>query len=103
MSINNITSTKSVSGISSAMNHTQNTENKTLQSQISMKEQRLNKLTSDSELSLEEKNKEAHELKKQLAELRRKLKLLQEQEEEQNEKAVKKQEQQAILRDEILE
>ena len=52
------------------------TETKTIMNQITSRQQSLNRLSSDSEMSAEEKAKERQEIQKQIAELNRKLRML---------------------------
>ncbi|MBQ9118609.1 MAG: hypothetical protein IJY09_00950 [Lachnospiraceae bacterium] len=97
MSISNITLNNNLPSISSAPVSTADTESKTLQTQLAQKQQHLNRISSDSELSSEKKAKERQELEQQIAELNRKLKLLRMEKEEEAEKAKKEQEQKMEL------
>lgn len=80
---------------------TTSTENKTLKNEIAMKEQSLNQLSSDSKISKEEKEKKRQEIKNQIAELNRKLHLLEMQKKEEAEKAQKEQEKKNAIKDEL--
>lgn len=80
---------------------TTNTENKTLKNEIAMKEQSLNQLSSDSKLSKEEKEKKSQEIKNQIAELNRKLQLLENQKKEEAKKAQQEQADKVSLREEL--
>lgn len=87
---------------SSAMPPSDNAS-RNIQNQIAVKQQRLNRLSSDSAMSTEEKEKERQKIQKQLAELNRKLRLLQAEQKEDVEQAAKEQEKKAVLKEEILE
>ena len=73
------------------------TEAKNIQNQITHKNQSLNRLSSDSEMSAEEKAKERQELQKQIAELNRKLRMLRMEKKEEVKEVKKEQEQEAAL------
>ena len=72
---------------------------KNLQSQLAMKEQSLNRLSSDSELSAEEKEKKRLEIQKEIDELNRKLKLSQMKQKDEAAEAAKKQEQETAAKE----
>lgn len=101
MAINNVTLNSGIQNITSTKVSTVDNEAKNLQTQLANKEQRLQRLTSDSELTAEEKAKERQEIQQQIAELNRKLKLLQMEQKEKAEEAAKKQEQKAVLQEEM--
>ena len=73
------------------------TETKNIQNQITTKTQSLNRLSTDSKLSEEEKAKERQELQKQIAELNRKLRMLRLEKEEEAKKTQEKQEEKITL------
>lgn len=73
------------------------TEAKSIQNQIASKQQNLNRLSSDAEMSDEEKVKERQEIQKQIAELNRKLRMLQMEKKEEMKESEKEQEQKADL------
>lgn len=93
--INSVTPTNAVSSIT---NRTKN-----IQNQIMSKEQNLNRLSTDSQLSMEEKAKKRQELQKEIAELNRKLELMRAEQEEAEKKAEMKKEQEELLKEESLE
>ena len=76
---------------------------KNLQSQLAMKEQSLNRLSSDSELSAEEKEKKRLEIQKEIDELNRKLKLSQMKQKDESAEAAKKQEQETAAKEALAE
>ena len=102
MAISVISSNHDFSNITALKPSASDTSSKTLQNQLANTEQRLNRLSSDSKISAEEKAKERQELQKQIAELNRKLQLLQLEKEEEQKKAQKEQEQKAALQKEML-
>lgn len=77
--------------------------NKSLQNQITAKQQSLNRLSSDSELSAEEKEKKRQEIQREIDELNRKLKLSRMKQKDEAAEAEKKQEQKAIQKEALLE
>ena len=101
MAINSVSLNKEISNITAPKTAAADNGSKSIQTQIANKEQRLNRLSSNSELSAEEKAKERQELQKQIAELNRKLKLLRMEQKEEAEKARKEQEQKAVLQKEL--
>lgn len=101
MAIQSVSMNNDFSNLTAAKTASTDTGSKTLQNQIANKEQRLNRLSSNSELSAEEKAKERQELQKQIAELNRKLRLLRMEEAEEEKKIRKEQEQKAALREEM--
>ena len=76
---------------------------KSLQNQLAMKEQSLNRLSSDSELSAEEKEKKRLEIQKEIDELNRKLKLSQMKQKDEAAEAAKKQEQETAAKEALAE
>lgn len=97
MAINSINPNNPVSNtISSALTAT-DAETKNIQDQITSKNQSLNRLSSDSKMSAEEKAKERQEIQKQIAELNRKLRMLRMEKKEEAKQAEKKQKQKADL------
>lgn len=79
------------------------TETKSIQNQITGKQQNLNRLSSDPEMSAEEKAKERQEIQKQIAELNRKLRMLRMEKKEETKESEKEQEQKTALKDERTE
>lgn len=90
--ISSITSSNAVSAIDNT--------SKNLQNQIQTKEQNLNRLSTDSKLSREEKEKKRQELQKEIEELNRKLELMRLKQEEAEKKEKVKQEKEAALKKE---
>ena len=97
MAISGISSNHDFSNITALKPSVPDTSSKTLQTQLANKEQSLNRLSSDSKLSEEEKNKERLELQKQIAELNRKLRMLRLEKEEETKETQKEQEKKAAL------
>lgn len=93
--INAISSSNAVSAI--------NNTSKNLQNQIQTKEQNLNRLSTDSKLSREEKEKKRQELQKEIEELNRRLELMRLKKEEAEKKAEVKQEKEADRKEKIQE
>ena len=102
MAISGISSNHDFSNITALKPSVPDTSSKTLQTQLANKEQSLNRLSSDSKLSAEEKAKERQELQKQIAELNRKLRLLRMEQEEEAKKTQKEQEKKAALQEKML-
>lgn len=101
MAINNVTLNNGIQNITATKVSTADNETKNLQNQLANKEQRLQRLSSDSELTAEEKAKERQEIQQQIAELNRKLKLMEMEQKEKAEEAAKKQEQKVALNEEL--
>ncbi|MBO5372270.1 MAG: FlxA-like family protein [Lachnospiraceae bacterium] len=78
------------------------TQTQTLEQQLASKQQRLNTLSSDAEMSAEEKAKKRQEIQKQIAELNRKLELQRMEEQEKAKEAAKEQQQQEALKEDML-
>lgn len=97
MAINSISFNKAAPSIASSAISPTDTETKNIQNQITSKQQSLNRLSSDSEMSAEEKAKERQEIQTQIAELNRKLRMLRMEKEEEAKKAEKAQEQKAAF------
>ena len=103
MAINSISLNSTTLNITSITVPLTDTEAKNIQNQITDKQQILNRLSSDSEMSAEEKAKERQEIQKQIAELDRKLRMLHLEKQEKSEESVKEQEQKELLKDERIE
>ena len=73
-------------------------ESKTLQTQIAGKQQSLNKLTSDAEMTVSEKEKERRKINQEIAELNRKLRQEQLKEQEDSRELKKEQERKKIIK-----
>ncbi len=99
MTINSISLNKSTPQITSSMISLTETETKNIQNQITSKQQSLNKLSSNLEMSAEEKAKERQEIQKQIAELNRKLRMLRMEKREEAKETEKEQEQKTVLRE----
>lgn len=78
-------------------------ESKTLQTQIAGKQQSLNKLTSDAEMTVSEKEKERRKINQEIAELNRKLRQEQLKEKEDSRELKKEQEKKKIIKEELLQ
>lgn len=102
MAINNVTLNSSVQNIRTSTVTTADSESKNLENQIASKEQRLSRLSSDAEMTAEEKAKERQEVQKQIEELNRKLKQLQLEQKEKAEEAAAEQKKKAALQEEML-
>ncbi len=89
MAISNVTLNREISNYANPSLSKTNTESKQIQSQIALKQQRLNQLSSDQQMSAQEKDKERLELQQQIAELNRKLQLLREEQKEETSEAKK--------------
>jgi len=96
MAINSISLNKVAANVTSPVVSSTDTETKSIQNQITNKQQSLKRLTSDTEMSAEEKAKEQQEIRKQIAELNRKLRMLQMEKEEEAKEAKKEQEQKNV-------
>ena len=101
MAISNVTLNTGIRNMTSAKVSTADNETKNLQNQLANKEQSLQRLSSDSKLTAEEKAIERQELQQQIAELNRKLKLLQMEAQEKAKETQKEQEQKAALNEEL--
>lgn len=100
MAINNVSLNSNVQNVTTSAMSTAEKERANLQNQIAGKEQRLNRLSADSELTAEEKAKERQELQQQIRELNRKLRLQQMEKEEEAQKAAKEKERKVQLAEE---
>ncbi len=100
MTINNVStnpiSVTSGTGVASA-------ESKALQTQITGKQQSLNKLTSDAEIPVSDKEKERRKIKQEIAELNRKLRQERLKEQEDTRELKKEQEKKKIIKEELLQ
>ena len=83
--------------------NTISTESKTLQMQLTGKQQNLNKLSSDAEMTASDKEKERRKIKQEIAELNRKLRQERLQEQEDNKELKKQQEKKKIIKEELLQ
>lgn len=75
-------------------------KSKDLESQLTSKQQRLNKISGDSKMSEQEKMKERQKIQQQIAELNRKLRMEQMKEEEKKQKIEKEQKSKVIYKEE---
>lgn len=78
-------------------------ESKNLQTLLNGKQQSLNKLTSDAEMTASDKEKEQRKIKQEIAELNRKLRHEKLKEQEENKELKKEQEKKKIIKEELLE
>ena len=76
MGVNAVSMNKVSQNVTTATISPIDTETKNIMNQITNRQQRLNRLSSESEMSAEEKAKERQEIQKQIAELNRKLRML---------------------------
>ena len=97
MSVNLTNLNKVSHNATAAMISPIDTETKNIMNQITNQQQSLNRLSSDSEMSAQEKAKERQEIQKQIAELNRKLKMLRMEKKEETKESEKEQEQKTIL------
>lgn len=79
------------------------TESKTLQMQLTGKQQNLNKLSSDAEMTASDKEKERRKIKQEIAELNRKLRQERLQKQEDTKELKKQQEKKKVIKEELLE
>lgn len=100
MTINNI-STNPISVTSNTS--VSSMETKTLQTRLTDEQQRLNKLTSDAEMTIAEKEKERRQIKQEIAELNRELRKQRTEEKEQAKENAKEQEKKKIIKENLLE
>lgn len=99
VSLNNTTPSVTPSSISPT-----DSETKSIQNEITSQSQRLNRLSSDSEMSAEEKAKKRQEIQKEIAELNRKLRMLRMQQKEDDKKAQEEQEAKtSVIKEQIAE
>lgn len=103
MAINNVSMNTAVSNISTKAAVTASKESKNLESQLTNEQQRLNKLSSDGNMTTKEKEKERCEIQREIAELNRKLKQERLEEKEEAKEAAKEQEKKKIIREEMFE
>lgn len=103
MSVNTINLNKVSHNTKAAMISPIDTETKDIMNQISNKQQNLNRLSSDSEMSSAEKAKERQEIQKQIAELNRKLQMLRMEKKEETKELEKEEEKKAVLEEENKE
>ena len=96
MSLNKVSSNIQVSSVSLT-----DTETKNILNQITSQQQNLNRLSSDSKISAEERAKERQEIQKQIAELNRKLRMLRLEKKEEAKEAEKEQKQKAALEEKL--
>lgn len=97
MAISNVSTTNTPAANTVSPTSVADSESRNLRNQIANAQQRLNKLSSDSEISQEEKAKERQEIQKQIAELNRKLRQRRIEQKEEAAEATEKQEKQKQL------
>ena len=73
MMINNVSMNNTNLNVTSSTSVTSSSEAKALQSQLAGKQQNLNRLSSDSEMTAADKEKERRKIQREIAELNRKL------------------------------
>lgn len=100
MAMNSINMNKISQDMTLTANSYIDTEAKDIQNQITSKQQNLNRLSTDSEMSAEEKAKERQEIQKQIAQLNRKLRMLRMEKKEETKELEKKKEQKIAVEEE---
>lgn len=100
MAIDSISTNKIPKDMTVTANSPIDTETKNIMNQITSKQQNLNRLSSDSEMSVEEKAKERQEIQKQIAELNRKLRMLRMEKKEEAKELEKQEEKKLVLAEE---
>jgi len=78
-------------------------ESSKLQTQLTTKEQSLNKLSSDTNMTAQDKEKVRREIQREIAEINRKLKLERMEEKQEAKETAKEQDKKRIIREELLE
>lgn len=78
-------------------------ESNKLQTQLTTKEQSLNKLSSDNSMTAQDKEKERREIQREIAEINRKLKLERMEEKQEAKETAKEQDKKRIIKEELLE
>ena len=100
MAMNSINTNKISQNVTFSENSVTDIETKNLMNQLTNKQQNLKRLSSDSEMSAEEKAKERQEIQKQIAELNRKLRMLRMEKKEEAKELKKEEEQKTVLKEE---
>lgn len=103
MMINNVSMNNTNLNVTSSTSVTSSSEAKALQSQLAGKQQNLNRLSSDSEMTAADKEKERRKIQREIAELNRKLQQERMEEKEKAKEAAKEQSKKKVIREELLE
>jgi len=104
MAINSVSLNNTTPGVTPSSISPTDSETKSIQNEITSQSQRLNRLSSDSEMSAEEKAKKRQEIQKEIAELNRKLRMLRMQQKEDDKKAQEEQEAKtSVIKEQIAE
>lgn len=104
MAINSVSLNNTTPGVTPSSISPTDSETKSIQNEITNQSQRLNRLSSDSEMSAEEKAKKRQEIQKEIAELNRKLRMLRMQQKEDDKKAQEEQEAKtSVIKEQIAE
>ena len=104
MAINSVSLNNTTPGVTPSSISPTDSETKSIQNEITSQRQRLNRLSSDSEMSAEEKAKKRQEIQKEIAELNRKLRMLRMQQKEDDKKAQEEQEAKtSVIKEQIAE
>lgn len=103
MTINNVSMNNTNLNVTSRTSVSSYSEAKALQSQLTGKQQNLNRLSSDGEMSATEKEKERRKIQREIAELNRKLQQERMKEKKEAEEAAKEQSKKKIIKEELLE
>ncbi len=102
MTINNVSMNSSFSNVTSKPAPASSSESKALQTQLINKQQSLSKLSSDKNMTTQDKEKERQKIQREIAELNRKLKQEQMEEEEKAKETAKEQEDKLVAQKELL-
>lgn len=104
MAINSVCLNNTTPGVTPSSISPTDSETKSIQNEITNQSQRLNRLSSDSEMSAEEKAKKRQEIQKEIAELNRKLRMLRMKQKEDDKKAQEEQEAKtSVIKEQIAE
>lgn len=103
MTINNVSMNNTNLNVTSSTSVTSSSEAKALQSQLAGKQQNLKRLSSDSEMTAADKEKERRKIQREIAELNRKLQQERMEEKEKAKEAAKEQSKKKVIREELLE
>lgn len=101
MAVGKVTPVSSITPSSAVVSVT--SRSKSIQNQIQAKEQNLNRLSTDTKLSIQEKEKKRQELQKEIEELNRKLELMRMEKKEEEKKAEMKKEREELIEEQSPE
>lgn len=100
--INNVTMNNANPNITSMTVSKAEKESKNIQNKLTSEQQRLNKVSSDEDMTTQEKEKKRREIQKQIDELNRKLRMLRMEKKEEEEQAQEEQEKKIVLKEEMI-